>query len=212
VSQIAAFAPAKINLFLHVGPLNADGYHPLSSWMVFADVGDEIAVLAHTEDVFERGGPFGGAVPADGGNLVLRARDSIRPEGRTCAIQLIKRLPPASGMGGGSSDAAATLRALGELWGLPEWRLAHAAPALGADVPACLRAKSLIAMGRGEVLAAAPSVPDLYAVLVNPGVETATGRVFASYDAGPAGGEGLPMLPAAFASLDVAAPGNRPCA
>lgn len=202
MSETTAFAPAKINLFLHVGPLAPDGYHPLSSWMVFADVGDRIDALAHGEDVFETEGPFGGAVPRDGSNLVLRARDSIRPDGKTCAIRLTKRLPPASGMGGGSSDAAAALRALGELWDLPRQALELAAPGLGADVPACLWATSLIATGRGEVLVPAPPAPELYAVLVNPGVETATGNVFATYDAGPAGGEGAPDLPERFAGLD----------
>ncbi|RYG00112.1 MAG: 4-(cytidine 5'-diphospho)-2-C-methyl-D-erythritol kinase [Caulobacteraceae bacterium] len=202
MTTVTAFAPAKINLFLHVGGLAADGYHPLSSWMVFADFGDEVRIRAASADLFEVHGPFAKGVPLDGGNLVLKARDAVRGEGRPCAIQLTKRLPPASGLGGGSSDAAATLRALAELYDLPLRQLGDAAPGLGADVPACLRARSLIATGRGERLDTAPSAPDLHAVLVNPGVETATGKVFQAYDKGPPGGEETPILPARFSNLE----------
>ena len=181
----AAFAPAKINLFLHVGPTGADGFHAIASWMVFADFGDSVSIAAAEDFEFEVDGPFGGAVPHDPDNLVLQARDAYLTAAKIDAapfrMLLTKRLPPASGIGGGSSDAAAALRLMEAEF---EWPVPEILPlALGSDVPACFRGAPLIAEGRGEVLNAAPYTPELDAVLVNPGVASPTGRVFAAYDA-----------------------------
>jgi len=196
----SAFAPAKINLFLHVGRPAADGYHPLSSWMVFADVGDDL--------LFERAevpsliveGPFEAGVPDDDSNLIIKAMAALQRAGApgAFAARLTKKLPPASGIGGGSSDAAATLRTLGSVGGLSLDDMAAIAVGLGADVPACLVARSLIAQGRGQALSPAPMIPPINAVLVNPGVSVSTREVFAAYDADLVGDERLPALSAGF--------------
>lgn len=194
-------APAKINLFLHVGGLAPDGYHPLKSWMAFADVGDTLSLSEADRPSFRVTGEFsGGMEGAD--NLVVRARDRILEamgiSDFPCALHLEKRLPVASGMGGGSSDAAACLRLVGKAVGAPEALLHTLAAGLGADVPACLRAASLIAEGRGERLSAAPSIPPLPCVLVNPGVAVSTREVFLAFDAGTAGDLGKIGAPAGF--------------
>ncbi|HET9160384.1 MAG TPA: 4-(cytidine 5'-diphospho)-2-C-methyl-D-erythritol kinase [Caulobacteraceae bacterium] len=201
----AAFAPAKVNLFLHVGPVGADGFHALSSWMVFADVGDTVSLAPAETHEFAIDGPFGEAVPHDPDNSVLQARDAYLTATRIdpghFRLLLTKRLPPASGIGGGSSDAAAALRLMEAEFGEPVPPLLPLA--LGSDVPACFRASPLIAEGRGEILNVAPYAPELHAVLVNPGVASPTGRVFAEYDAqGPAAGADYPDLPPMIASAD----------
>lgn len=182
------FAPAKVNLFLHVGPLGSDGYHPLQSWMVFADVGDEVRLLPDG-DGLTVDGPFAQSVPSGADNLVLRARDAFLAvsRGPAVGVALTKVLPAASGIGGGSSDAAAVLRLMQLAAPIPEDALSRIAMSLGADVPACLAAQSLIAGGRGEVLFAPPASPPLPAVLVNPGVEVSTAEVFRIFDRQPAG-------------------------
>jgi 4-diphosphocytidyl-2-C-methyl-D-erythritol kinase len=200
-----AFAPAKVNLFLHVGPIGADGFHALASWIVFADYGDSVSIAAAEDFEFEIDGPFAGAVPHDPDNLVLQARDAYLAATKVDAapfrLLLTKRLPPASGIGGGSSDAAATLR-------LMEAEFDHETPpllplSLGSDVPACFRAAPLIAEGRGEVVNVAPFTPELDAVLVNPGVASPTGRVFAAHDAsGPDRGADCPDLPPMIGSAE----------
>lgn len=173
------FAPAKVNLYLHVGPPGSDGYHPLESWMVFADVGDRVFLQPSETLAFEVVGAFAGEIPSGPDNLAVRARDAVLAQHPRDPFKLTleKVLPPASGIGGGSSDAAAVLRLLGHL--SPQTALM-----LGADVPACLRAQSLIAKGRGEVLEAGPKAPPLPAVLVNPRVGVSTGAVFKRYDVG----------------------------
>ena len=137
------------------------------------------------QDSLAVGGPFGPLVPTDGSNLVARARDLLRGIAGARAfpvrIELEKNLPPASGIGGGSSDAAAALRALARLWDvrLPADELAHAALRLGADLPMCLAARSLRARGIGEALTPVSGLPAFDMVLVNPGVAVATPSVFA---------------------------------
>ena len=200
-----AFAPAKVNLFLHVGPTGVDGFHPLASWIVFADVGDRVSIAAADAFEFHVDGPFGRAVPQDPDNSVLQARDAYlaatRIEAPPFRMLLFKRLPPASGIGGGSSDAAAALRLLEEEFG--ELAPPMTPLSLGSDVPACYRATPLIAEGRGEVLHPAPSIPVLDAVLVNPGVASPTGPVFAAYDAaGAPGGADCPDLPPVIGSAE----------
>ena len=107
------FAPAKVNLYLHVGRLAADGYHPLESWMVFADVGDTVSMTPASAASFDVQGPFAAGVPSDASNLAVRARDSLlKGASAPFRMTLEKHLPPASGIGGGSSDAAAVLRLL----------------------------------------------------------------------------------------------------
>ena len=201
-----AFAPAKINLCLHVGPLDAGGYHPLGSLVVFADVGDRVTLRAAGRLSLEITGPFAAGLDADD-NLVVRA---LRALGKTCGIEpalavtLDKQLPIASGLGGGSSDAGATLRAGREALGLDisDAALEAIAATLGADGPMCFRARTAIATGRGEVLAPAPVLPPLHMVLANPGAPSPTGAVYRAYDQGRVASADLPPAPEGFADLD----------
>ncbi len=176
-------APAKINLALHVVGKRADGYHELESLVVFAGLGDRLSVAPSRSDAFSVGGPFADGVPVDGTNLVLRARDALRASaGRGCppvALSLEKRLPVASGIGGGSSDAAAALKALAEHWRLPAGTGLHETGSkLGADVPMCLVARPLVARGVGDRIEVLDRFPTLPLVLVNPGVAVSTAAVF----------------------------------
>lgn len=208
-SVLAAFAPAKVNLFLHVGGPDAEGYHPISSLMVFADVGDQIAIQPSDAPAFETSGPFGGAIPTDGDNLVVRAARAFhaRLGGPTPPYRLIldKRLPIAAGLGGGSSDAGAALRLLRDVLApdLADDDLEPLAASLGADGAACLRATALVAEGRGEILSPAPALPELNAVLVNPGVPSPTGAVYRAYDAAVhPDGAARPLLPSDLESAE----------
>lgn len=185
---ICEHAPAKVNLALHITGRRADSYHLLDTLVVFTKAGDRVRVRKATRDSFSVTGPFCDGVPPDGDNLVLRARELARKLAGDRAspiyIELEKNLPVASGIGGGSSDAAATLRALNRLWGmslsLPA--LARAAISLGADLPMCLAAETLIARGIGEDVSPVPDLPAIALVLVNPGVAIATPAVFSTLE------------------------------
>lgn len=169
-------APAKINLCLHVTGQRPDGYHLLDSLVVFADVGDLIEVRAAPTLSLRVIGPQARDLPLGEDNLVLRAARAFAGTAGA-AITLTKNLPVASGIGGGSADAAATLRALARLWDapLPD---ADRVLQLGADVPACLVGRALRMQGIGERLAAVPGLPEAHLVLINPGVAVATPAVF----------------------------------
>ena len=171
---IDEFAPAKINLTLHVTGQRADGYHLLDSLVVFADVGDRVSVRRAERLSLQITGPQAAVLPVDEDNLVLRA---ARVMGARAAITLEKVLPVASGIGGGSADAAATLRALARMdsKALPA---ARDVLALGADVPVCLQGRAVRMQGVGETLSPVPPLPDAWLVLVNPGVAVATPEVF----------------------------------
>ncbi len=176
-------ARAKINLYLHVVGKRPDGYHLLDSLIVFAECGDEIAVAPADDLSLQIDGPFAAGLSAAGDNLVLRAAQGLRELcgiKRGAAIRLTKNLPLASGIGGGSADAAATLLALIDLWGAAP---AHAelyalALRLGADVPVCLDGRPSLVGGIGEDIAAAGSLPPAHLLLVNPRVPTPTPQVF----------------------------------
>lgn len=197
--EARAFAAAKVNLFLHVGPKAADGYHPIASLFVFADIGDTLRLGEGASGRLTIEGPFGAGLSAGADNLVARARAALSPDLATDLV-LEKSLPLAAGIGGGSADAAATLRLLNPRLPQPrtEAELMAIAAALGADVAACLESRAVIATGRGEQLSPAPRLPDLHAVLANPGVESPTGPVFRAYDAGAAQSAACPPMPAAF--------------
>lgn len=191
-SSLRRFAPAKINLFLHVGEKRADGYHDLRSLVIFADAGDWLSGKPAKDLSLAVTGPFASALSASDENLVLKAAHALnawatqnRIETPGVALTLEKNLPIASGIGGGSSDAAATLLMLARHWALPIALddLERLGLSLGADVPACLRAEPMTVSGRGEVLTPAPSIPGISLVLVNPGVEVVTARVFAALSA-----------------------------
>jgi 4-diphosphocytidyl-2-C-methyl-D-erythritol kinase len=183
---VQRFAPAKVNLFLHVGAPARDGYHPVCSFMAFADVGDSVRLAPGAEGLAVEG-PFAAGLAGEGNNLVLRARDALLERvGRAADFGLVldKALPIAAGLGGGSSDAAAALRLIRDTLGLAvdDEGLREIAGALGADGPACLDAAPVIGTGRGDILAPAPPFPSLPAVLANPGVASPTGPVYRAYD------------------------------
>jgi len=181
--MIAAFAPAKLNLSLQVVGKRIDGYHLLDSLVAFADIGDEIVVAPNELLTLSIDGPFAPALLETPDNLVLRAARVLAESlgvADGAKVRLTKNLPVASGIGGGSADAAATLRALGQLWGgLPEPdRLAELAYALGADTIACLASAPAWMSGTGEILEPVGALPEAGLVLVNPGVAVATPQVF----------------------------------
>ncbi len=174
---VAEFAPAKVNLCLHVTGQRADGYHLLDSLVVFAGVGDRVSVTVGQGLTLALDGPEAGGLAADPDNLVLRAARSM---GVTdAALTLWKALPVASGIGGGSADAAATLRLLARWAGQP-LPSAAGVVALGADVPVCLAGQPARMQGIGDQLSPVPAFPDLWCVLVNPRVPVPTPQVFAA--------------------------------
>ena len=185
-------APAKINLALHLRRLRPDGYHDLETLFAFARDGDRVMVADAAQDSFTVTGPFAVTLAEAGGdNLVLRARDAFRAAVGCppVSITLDKHLPVASGIGGGSADAAATLRALARLCDLrsDEPRLLDLAALLGADVPACLMGETAFATGRGDQLRPLPPLGDQPLLLVNPGVPLSTAAMFAAWDGADAG-------------------------
>jgi 4-diphosphocytidyl-2-C-methyl-D-erythritol kinase len=202
-------APAKVNLYLHVTGRRADGYHELDSLFVRAGVADRLILEPAGRLSLEAGGPFAAALGGEGDNLVLTAaRRLARELGREpgVAIRLTKNLPVAAGLGGGSADAAAALRALVALWHaeLDADRLAAVALDLGADVPACLHPEPLLVSGIGERLRPAPNLPPAWLVLVNPGVEVATADVFRRFAGAFGPAQPLDEAPADAAALAAA--------
>ena len=196
----ARFAPAKVNLALHVTGRRPDGYHELESLAVFTRFGDRVEIASAHRDGMTVSGRYAAGVPTDENNLVVRAREALRRRFGSEAtppvsIALEKNLPVASGIGGGSSDAAAALGALLDGWGLSldEAELSRIGLALGADVPMCLAARPLVERGVGERLERVPDFPSLGLVLVNPGGAVSTAEVFAGLERRDNGG--LPPLP-----------------
>ncbi len=180
---ITRAAPAKINLYLHVTGRRRDGYHLLDSLVVFAEVSDRIAVAPARDLTLTVKGPFAKALAGESNNLVLRAARLLHEAGDVdggARITLHKELPIASGIGGGSADAAATLQALLQLWNLTldADRLRVLALELGADVPVCLQGRASFVSGVGEHVAPAPPLPAAWLVLANPGVGLPTADVF----------------------------------
>lgn len=204
-----AFAPAKINLFLHVGAPSADGYHPLCSLMVFADIGDRLVI--HEADALsvQVHGPFAAELAGEGDNLVLRAARALLAKARgpqpPLCLSLEKVLPVAAGLGGGSSDAGAALRLVRSALeiAVDNDGLEAIAASLGADGAACFRGRPVLAEGRGERLTPSPELPAIEAVLVNPGVGVSTPAVYRALDAGGAFGDvEPPPMPQAFESVE----------
>ncbi|MDB5397746.1 MAG: ispE [Rhodospirillales bacterium] len=204
-------APAKLNLYLHVTGKRADGYHLLDSLAAFIDVHDTLtltpssAIAFTTDGLFANG--FGDEDPST--NLVVRAaRGLAEATGRAAdvALHLTKNLPVASGIGGGSADAAACLCGLARLWGLDpgDPAVLGVAAGLGADVPVCVHGRAAYMGGIGTEIAAAPELPPAGLVLVNPGIGLSTPSVYRArrgdfspagrFDAPPADAAGLAAL------------------
>ncbi|RSV35570.1 4-(cytidine 5'-diphospho)-2-C-methyl-D-erythritol kinase [Sphingomonas sp. ABOLE] len=179
-------ARAKLNLALHVRHRRPDGYHELETLFAFVDHGDLVRVTPAETDSFTLAGPFAAVLAGEGDNLVTRAATRFREAfgGGAHAIELEKHLPVASGIGGGSADAAATLRALAALHGvdLADPKLFAIADALGSDVPACLLGRTALGRGRGERLAPLEGLAGTPTLLVNPGVGVSTAAVFKAWD------------------------------
>jgi len=181
---VVAFAPAKINLYLHVVGRREDGYHLLDSLVAFADIGDSVSAAPAAALTLTVGGPEVAEIAELGDkNLVLRAARALAAHAGPragAALHLEKHLPTAAGIGGGSADAAAALRVLDRLWGgsVPERVLASIALDLGADVPACLAGRPVWLGGIGERIERAPPLPPMGIVLANPRRPLPTPEVF----------------------------------
>lgn len=190
MAEVCRFAPAKVNLFLHVAPVSVDSYHPLASLVAFADVGDGVTVVPAERLSLTVTGPFAQGLGDNDENLILtalRALGAATGAGNPAlAVVLDKQLPIAAGLGGGSSDAGAALKAARAVLGLSldDAALADIAGSVGADGPMCLHARAAWAEGRGDRLTFEPRLPPLPAVLINPGVPSPTGAVYRAYDAG----------------------------
>lgn len=193
--MIVECAPAKINLALHVRCKRPDGYHELETLFAFLQHGDTITLHRADEARFSVTGPFAAALAGEGDNLVLRAASLFSAQfGDPGPLDIVldKHLPVASGIGGGSADAAATLRALARLTGMAadDPAMFTIAEALGADVPACLLGRSAVGTGKGEQLDPVAGLSDTPVLLVNPGVAVSTGPVFRAWDGVDRGGIG----------------------
>ncbi len=180
---LRAPAPAKLNLYLHVTGRRDDGYHLLDSLIAFADTHDTLEAEPAEGLSLELAGPFGENLQGEEDNLVLRAARALAAAaGRPAdaALRLIKRLPVAAGIGGGSADAATVLRLLSRLWDLllPTEEMQRMALALGADVPVCLAGRAAYTCGIGERLDPAPRLPRAHLILANPLIPLSTPQVF----------------------------------
>jgi 4-diphosphocytidyl-2-C-methyl-D-erythritol kinase len=185
---ITEHASAKINLFLHVGEKRADGFHPLQSLAVFTAAGDELTIEENPALSLAIDGPFADGLQGEGDNLVLRAARVLKEEkngSQGAKLTLTKNLPVASGIGGGSADAAAALRGLNALWNMDKDQagLCDIAAGLGSDIPVCVASAPSFMEGRGEILRPIVSMPRIPLLLVNPGVAVPTRDVFAALKA-----------------------------
>lgn len=188
------FARAKVNLFLRLTGRRADGYHLLDSLAVFAGVGDRVSAAPARHLTLLLDGPEAAALTAEPDNLVLRAARALAAAAGIpgyAALRLEKHLPVASGIGGGSADAAAALRVLAGLWGVRA-DLATIAATLGADVPVCLAGRPARMQGVGEVLSPVPPLPPCGLLLANPRLPLPTPAVFRARQGGFSAPASLP--------------------
>lgn len=191
-TEVRETAPAKINLCLHVTGRRADGYHLLDSLVVFVGVEDRVRAAQGSGLSLQVTGPEGVGLSVEADNLVLRAARAMGVADADLVLE--KHLPVASGIGGGSADAAATLRALARLTGRPLPSPAEVLK-LGADVPVCLEGRPSRMSGIGETLTSVPILPPMWCVLANPRVPVPTPQVFARLD--QRDNPSLPPLPTA---------------
>ena len=187
-NSICEAARAKVNLTLHIKGKRGDGYHELESLVVFADVSDELVFTPAAEDRLSLEGPFAGLV--DGENLVLKAKRAFASWlGVTVSgdFRLKKNIPVAAGLGGGSSDAAAAIRALLKVYDRDEntKTFIRQSASIGADVPVCLQNSAAWMCGLGERVTPVSGLTPLPALLVNPGVKLSTAAVFKTLNAKP---------------------------
>jgi 4-diphosphocytidyl-2-C-methyl-D-erythritol kinase len=193
-------APAKINLTLRVLGRRADGFHALESLVAFADLSDTLTLAPGDAPALDVSGPFAAACGPLADNLVLKSIETLREHAarlQAGRFSLVKNIPVAAGLGGGSADAAAALRLLARCNGmtLNDARLMQAARAVGADVPVCLDSQARIMRGVGDELSSPLKMPPLAALLVNPGVALATRDVFAGFNSAAATQKPLADVP-----------------
>ena len=180
-------APAKLNLALHVRGKLPDGRHALETIFAFCVDGDRIEAGPADDLSLTVSGPFADGLSIEDDNLVMKAARQLAEAAGVqegAAIALTKKLPIASGIGGGSADAAATLRLLTRLWNIDPQHAAHVAPSLGSDVPACLLSMTAIGTGAGDNLQLLQdsAISGTAVLLVNPGVALSTAEIFAAWD------------------------------
>jgi 4-diphosphocytidyl-2-C-methyl-D-erythritol kinase len=180
---LSEIAYAKINLALQVRKRRDDGYHELETVFAFADTGDVLTAEPADELSLDTVGPFAGGLTSDADNLVMRAATALQTHGQGARIVLRKNLPIASGIGGGSADAAAALRLLSRLWEV-DAELLPIAVSLGADVPACLYSETMWGKGVGDELKPfnGDGISGTPILLVNPSIACPTGPIFAAWD------------------------------
>lgn len=203
-------APAKINLTLHITGRRPDGWHTLESLVVFSRGGDTVTLAPGEPLSLSIEGPSSAAAGTTEDNLILRAARHFAdrcPGAKLGAFHLLKRLPVAAGLGGGSSDAAAALRLLARAnaLSLEDERIAGAADATGADVPVCLSRRARMMRGIGEQLGPPLALPPLIALLVNPGVPLATKSVFARMNIAPGAAAGFGKHPEIYPDMPAGA-------
>lgn len=182
------FAPAKVNLYLHITGKRADGYHCLESLIAFTDVCDVLQLSIAKAISLQLTGPTATGLPEGDDNIVMKAARALaahaKRDGLGAHIRLEKNIPSGAGLGGGSADAAAVLRGLNDLWALnlsPDV-LARLGLSLGADVPVCLVGGAAHVLGIGEKIEKTTAMPKLPVVLVNCGRSLATEKVYQNYD------------------------------
>jgi 4-diphosphocytidyl-2-C-methyl-D-erythritol kinase len=187
MTPFTEFAPAKINLALHVLGRRDDGLHELDSTVAFADLGDELRIEPASEFVITAEGPFAGSLPAQENNIILAAWKAAAEIAAArgfrlppVSVHLVKNLPVSAGIGGGSADAAAAMRGFLRMAGIADIdeEIARAALALGADVPVCLVGKACRMQGAGERVTPIENFKPLHAVLINPLIAIQTSTVF----------------------------------
>lgn len=185
---VIELARAKINLTLHVGEVQSDGYHPLSSIVIFADAADIVTAQSADDFSLTIDGPFSKGLSADEDNLILRAARFARGQlgGPKLKFHLTKNLPVSSGIGGGSADAAAAMRHVAAFAGLSVSDLKNTEQ-IGADIPVCLYSRTSMMQGIGQDVSRMMGQRRHYGVLVNPGLPVSTGKIFQAFDQGPAG-------------------------
>lgn len=184
-------AHAKINLYLHVTGKRPNGYHELDSLVTFADIYDEIKIEQADQFSLTINGEFAATLNTDN-NLITKAAQKLAQalgKDLSIAMTLNKSIPVEAGLGGGSADAAATIRGLLQFWNIDAddiTNLDEILMTLGADVPVCFAQQPVRMTGIGEILTPAPHIPETHCVLVFPGVSSSTPQVFAHYK-GPFG-------------------------
>lgn len=186
MSRLTETAYAKLNLALHVRVKRDDGYHAIETIFAFCEDGDELSGEAADELSLEVSGPYAADVPENGANLAIEAARMLRLASDVSTgarLHLVKTLPVASGIGGGSADAAAVLRSLTRLWEIPAHFAAEVAPLLGADVPACLLSQHCHGTGAGDRVEPVDlGLSGTPVLLVNPGIPLSTQKVFERWD------------------------------